>query len=541
MKEAIGPKGQRFDAATAPRRGPYRCAVCGGRVFLRRGATYAPAFAHHEGQGIGCHLYFEGEEGSGPSLLDDDEDDEAASDSDKLTLLVRPTGSAWALILGIEEMNAADARASTLATLRRAELRITAGGVELARLPATDVRHGIPRARADAPVAPSTSRYRVSFVGDWPRLAFTRRDMHVAGLNLRGTLFRDVRGEWMRVQDGARVLWGQALYLVAQPAPSPPTRCIVRTFGVRRAEGAEWQLWRLALPSEPARDVERWLTDLGHEVASPRWRVSLVSVPRGFTQEQDVQLYTGDALLAAIDGPPREASASLTLETPGRATALEVEEGGRSFAFARPPIGHGSLRVEAEDDVVRAFEVIPRPTAEQLRTEFARLPRLVVCVGGKSFAPGRHVLHRSKHAPGAAFTVETGVDGVRVALMIQTVSGRRVLVGVTPSEAARALNDSFSTEVVESFRIDAGALGACLASFEEEAVSGAEASPEPRLAGWLSAVARSRGGPLRPIAPWTARAASRATGLRGVVSEVPSSIAPAMSALLRRFDPERSS
>lgn len=538
MREAIGPEGQRFDAATAPKRGHYRCVGCGGRVFLRRGATYAPAFAHYEGEGVGCDLYFHGERGSGPSLLDHEEQG-APRDSDKLTLLLRTTPSTWSIVLGIDEMSAADARSTTLAALRQAELQITAGDIEVARLSAADLRHGV--RRADAEVPPSAARYRVRCVGTWPQLAFGQRDMQLAGLNARGTLFKEAHGEWVRVRERAPVRWGQALFLAAAPASTPPTSCIVHTMGAARAGGDKWQLWRLSLPSEPATDVAGWIADIGHEVVSPRWRLSLVSVPRGFSGAQNVQLYAGDPLLASLDGPPGEASATLTLETRGRATAQEVEQGGRTFALARPPIGHGALRLEAEDDVATAFEVIPRPTAAQLQADFMRLPRLVVHFGQTTFAPGRHILRLRKDDQGALFTIETGTDGVRVALMIQSTSGRRVLIGVTPSEATRALMESFAAEDVEGFRVDAGALGACVVSCTLDPTTSDDANVAPRLAGWLSAAAHAHGRASRSPSAWIVRAASHVPALRGASTSGVSTISPALSALLRRCHPERGS
>ena len=135
-------------------------------------------------------------------------------------------------------------------------------------------------------VTPHADTYKVNFAGTWPE----NWDFHssvgtVDGLKPLGTLFSGEENSKICLRVGTPIIPGSSYYFVSYinsintfheesfvPLPSSLQPQLLGQQG-------EWRAWMIKVPSSVSIEIHDWFTRIGHPLAKPSWKLSLISPP----------------------------------------------------------------------------------------------------------------------------------------------------------------------------------------------------------------------------------------------------------------------
>lgn len=352
---------------------------CGGRVYLTQGFVRRPHFRHYPGEGTpACDEYF-------PGTGRDGEDSVAGVEEDpsELGLLLTQSDRRWGLGLRLPEIPNEEFGEASLGALRSAFVEIYAGNDRLVRVGALELRPGVGQARVD--VAPSLLAFRTRPAGSWP--ASVDRDRWILesrGLAATGTLFRLLRGEWIRLLEGSAVHRGESLLALADSRFAPPRSVVLEAHAPIPSGDLQWTIWEVRLPSDPATSVLDWLDRLGHELVTRPWGVELTTPPRAYDECGEPVLWVGDTPVLTLGAPPSAPVARVDFESDTESSSASVCAAQSRAAYVSVSVrdaGHARLAISGERRASLDFTFVRRPPPGQLNELLAQTARLRIWIG----------------------------------------------------------------------------------------------------------------------------------------------------------------
>jgi len=476
----------------------YRCPTCGSRVFLRAGVQREPHFAHFPNEGsLECEDYHPGFGGGDPSYQNQRTRPEVEDSADEAGLCLDDTGSDWSLYLRLPEIPNDELGTVSLSSLQPAYVEVCAGNTPPQAIRAMDLRPGVGSARVR--VIPTSDEYSAVPSGKWPGGVSTGRwQLSCDGVRQIGTLFRFNRGEWVRLRTGSLVERGEKMCLVAHSEALPPPNCSPTPVKKILTLGTAWMMWRIEIPDQPVKTVDRWLGGLGHRVSDPTPRVRILSIPDFFDSETRLPHFTcSNAIVVKVIAPYAGARSVLTLCFDSNRVSEPVNPSPRSrevfFEVSVATPGEYSLEVDAEREAVAEFNCHAQPKMSDIRRILNRLPRLRISVGEDTFeawsdSDAAITVDRLKNNPDVS--IDLGVERSRIDLYCEVGDERLIRLKLLPREAERLVKEALSKHQPGSLRIDAGALGSInipLIIHEEVSLS----QPKSRIAPWIACVSAS--------------------------------------------------
>jgi len=437
---AIGKTGNLADASSATDRRDYVCPACGGRVFLRSGDAREPHFAHYAGAGKPeCDLYFPSIGTGGASTADEG----GESGPEELGLTVEQRGDNWSLLLQMPELSSAEFGDTSFESLREGFIEVFAGSGRVRLLSALDVRPGAGSARALVP--PSDQPYRIEPTGRWPEgVVMDRWRATAAPLAASGTIFRFRGGEWVRLDQGSQVRWGEQLVLIADGSSTPPA--VVQTEAGNLGQAAElrWRLWCLQLPALPSPHLERWIGALGYAVSAPQWAAVVLSVPVSFTSARVPCFRRGEPIVVELTPPAHASSATAWLNNGPDSYSVPLSSPGSDRIYMNvtcSTLSTATLEIAGEASTALTFSIVEPETDEAVRQQLEAVPRLRAWVGAHSEAAWSGRPSATVPRKGA-IRIEVGAEGARVDVAVRTHGGRRIFTGLSLRDAERVFDEA---------------------------------------------------------------------------------------------------
>jgi hypothetical protein len=258
-------------------------------------------------------------------------------------------------------------------------------------------------------------------------------------------------------------------------------------------------LWRIEIPCEPVKAVERWLEGLGHQISEPASRVKILSIPDTFDSETREPRFTyGNPIVAKVIIPYPGSTSLLTLHFDSNRIAVPVHSDSKGrevfFEISLAAPGEYSLEVDTERYAVTEFHCHKQQKISDLRRSLSQLPRLRLSVGEAKFAawsdqPAAITTDSLKTTP--VISVDLGVERLWIDLDYTSGGQRIVRLRLSPRAAEQHIKEFLTKQQPGSLRIDAGALGSINLSLitpeKEDCLQ-----PESRIAHWLACVSAAR-------------------------------------------------
>ncbi len=453
--------GKTIAAEDASPVGSYACPRpgCGGPVFLRDGGNRRAHFAHHAGKGTPACDEYSPSIGGGDSVARPLA--EVEGNLSDLGLLLTQLDGRWGLGLRLPEIPSDELGETSLGALRSAFVDIYVGRDRLLRLSALDLRPGVGAARVD--VVPSLQAFRAQPSGSWPAsIDKARWLLESRGLEVKGTLFRLRRGEWMRLLLGSGVHHGETLLVLADMRCAPPDSIVSETHARISSGGLSWTIWEVQLPSGPVATVVAWLARLGHELVPRPWSVDLASPPRSYNERGDPVFWVGDSPVLMLEAPQPKATAIVDFHSGSNSHSASVRASEGRFAHVSVGVREGGLtRVVVAGERSASLDVafIQRPPMTSLRELLVQTPRLRIEIGQQTLeawqGTSHKVLVRSREQP--EVHVDLGDESVRARVTVWERGKRRSNRALDSRGVARAIEEALASS--ERVEVDAGNLG----------------------------------------------------------------------------------
>lgn len=235
--------------------------------------------------------------GIDPLQLTISRDSYTASRSRSVSLLFVEQGDTWGLALRITELPSAWAAGVDDLLEALAGWRIIVEGES--RIPATRLYPG--SGGALIPVPPQ-AHYSIRVEGMPPRSWGVESWLiPPAGLGAGRAFFRGDTGE--RISPSSELEPGESFTMVVadclatgQGRLLPPASISAEYLG--RVD--QWRAWSIDLPASPDEQARSWCEQVGLKVAEPRFRLSLVTPPRAYTDDRQAIVAAGEELVLAL-------------------------------------------------------------------------------------------------------------------------------------------------------------------------------------------------------------------------------------------------
>lgn len=461
MKDAFTRGGKRVDAADAHGDREYFCCDCGKQVYrVATGGTQLPHFRHVPNEASrSCPHYVLGSAGnSAPRSTAAVED---AANEPGLGTELLPDGG-WSLFVRVPEIPLREMSGTTLPALASARVRLRAGGNEVGRISALDLRPGVGIGRAS--VAPSSAVYQLTPEGTWPSsIALQRWRAFARGLDRRGSVFRLRRGEWLRIRESSTVEWGEQLVLVAESTIPSPQSCGARVLGEASYAGVTWTARQISLPRTADADVSDWFARVRVEVTERAWSVSLSTVPAEFDETGVPAYSTNETIVCSLGSPFGDTTTFAYVRRDNEQLTTPVAADAASRCYVKCSsldVGRYSLAVGDALAAKQVFTVRPPPEAGELRAAILAAPRLVVKCGDVTLEGWGATAQVGDDLDPATVEVATTYGELDARLAVGWSDGHHEhhVLDETLAEATRRLRRILSGTIAW-IRLDAGALG----------------------------------------------------------------------------------
>lgn len=489
MKDAFTRGGKRVDAADARGDREYFCCDCGKQVYrVATGGTQLPHFRHVPNEASrSCPHYVLG--GTGSSAPRSTAAVEDAANEPGLGIELLPDGG-WSLFVRVPEVPLREMSGTTLPALASARVRLRAGGNEVGRISALDLRPGVGIGRASVP--PSSAVYQLTPEGTWPpSIALPRWRAFARGLDRKGSVFRLRRGEWLRIRESSTVEWGEQLVLVAESTAPSPQSCGARVLGEASYAAVTWTARQISLPRTADPDVGDWFARLRVEVKERAWSVSLSTVPAEF-DETGVPAYpTSETIVCSLSSPFGDTTtfAYVRRDTEQLATPVTADAASRCYVKCSSlDVGRYSLAVGDALAAKQVFTVRRPLEAEELRVAISAAPRLVVKCGDVTLEGWGARAQIGDDLDPATVEVTTTHGELDATIAVGWSDGHheRHVLDETLAEATRSLRRIISGTTAW-VRLDAGALGSVVVTVASARILDPAAERRTsRLAGYIS-------------------------------------------------------
>ncbi|MBS1853932.1 MAG: hypothetical protein JST11_01090 [Acidobacteria bacterium] len=497
---------------------PFSCPTCGARVHYKSsiGLSPDPIFAHnpHEGK-PDCENYHPWDAGAiGPSATAPQRSRPVAvEDSPEEFGLCLDDAENWTLYLRLPELRASEIGDVSLRSLAGAYVEVDSAGTR-GRLSLIELRPGVGSARLQVP--PIAGSYRTAPGGSWPAGIPRRRwDAQTRGVNVRGTLHRLRRGEWVRLREGSAVELGEDLRVVADHRNAPPRDCRP-AFGKQVSfRNQTWAMWRVKIPETRSPAVEQWLESLAFELDDAAWDVCIASLPVAINSEQVPIFPTRQPIVARFKAPRPGARVDVTLDSSSsRATEAVAAAGAQDTVFAVfsiPWPSSNELRVDYNERSSIAFESDNAEDLWEAKDAAKAVPALEVSIGDTVISAWDEpveilVPRRSEELP--SVVVRPELDDVRVDLSWDGAQGAGSEESVSPEILASRLVALMKLRSSFSVEIDGGGLGKLGFLFRPEAKpSPLKSDDMKRPVSFLAGIVPRGGGDPRPLPAWLYRRA----------------------------------
>lgn len=362
-------------------------------------------------------------------------------------LIFIESGHTWALAVHVSELPSAWTEASSDLVSDLAGWRITvAGSCSVSAMQFYPGRGG-----AAIPVAPQREPYAISAEGTWPK-AWPVTSWLVPPVGLGGgvALFRGDSGE--RVRTGYPLELGDAYTLIVPDrlttGPNrllPPPQLSPEHLG----RVSQWHAWSIEVPERPDEQVRSWFARAGLRLAEARFRLSLITPPRGYSEEGQAIITAGEEVVLAL--APLQPQAGL--ET--------------SFYTARIE-QTGPCVLTVEDMATTPLRLLVKPNTDSIRQVMPATLRLNVTWGNTiAFLQGlgaaqQHELLRPVSASAEAPSADV-VCPAPVTLIVQLgdcpAQWRELPADEAGPQLADALREAGRRNLPLAIQIEAGAFG----------------------------------------------------------------------------------
>jgi hypothetical protein len=367
---------------------------------------------------------------------------------------------------------------------------VRAGGNEVGKISALDVRPGVGIGRAFVP--PATSVYQLTPEGNWPfSVALQRWRGFARGLDRKGSAFRFRRGEWLRIRESSTVEWGEQLVLVAEKATPSPPRCGERILGETTYAGVTWTARQITLPRTADVEVNEWFARLRVEVAERAWSVTLSTVPAEFDEAGVPAYLAGETIICSLGSPLGDNTTFAYVRGDAGQVATPVTADSASRCYVKcstHEVGRYSVAIGDALAAKQVFTVRRQPDVQELRAAIAGAPRLVVKCGDVRLEGWGATTQLASGFDPTTVEVTTTYGNLDAALTVGWSDGQH---------EHHALNETL-TEVTQRLkrilahraawiRIDAGALGSALITVVSAKAVDRPSNPRTsRLAGYIA-------------------------------------------------------
>lgn len=489
MKDALTRGGKRVEAADARGDREYFCRDCGKQVYrVATGGSQLPHFRHVPNEAPrSCPAYVLG--GTGSNSPRSTAAVEDAANEPGLGIEVLPDGG-WSLFVRVPEIPSREMSGTSLPALASARVRLRAGGNEVGKISALDLRPGVGIGRASVP--PSSAVYQLTPEGSWPSsIALQRWRAFARGLDRKGSVFRLRRGEWLRIRERSTVEWGEQLVLVVESSSPPPQGCGARVLGETSYAGVTWVAHQIHLPRAADAEVIGWFARSRIEITERAWSVGLSTVPAEFDETGVPAYLVSETIVCSLGSPFGDTTtfAYVRRDTEQLATPVTADAANRCYVKCSSlEVGRYSLAVGDALAAKQVFTVRRLPEVEEIRVAISAAPRLVVKCGDKTLDGWGATGRVGSDLDPATVEVTTTHGELDVTLTVGWSDGHREqhALDETLAEATRRLRRVLSGPTAW-VRVDAGALGSVEVTVISASVRDQVAErTTSRLAGYIS-------------------------------------------------------
>lgn len=390
------------------------------------------------------------------------------------------------------------------------------------------------RGGARISVAPQREPYAISAEGALPKeWSVTSWLIPPAGLGGGIALFRGDTGErlWTDtpLEPGESYTLVVPEHLTAGPKRLlPPPQLSPEHLG----RVSQWHAWSIEVPKQLDEQVRSWCVRAGLQLAEPRFRLSLVTPPRGYSEVGQAIITAGEEVVLAL-------------------APLQPQEGLKTSFYTARVEQIGALTLSIEDIAVTPLRLLVVPGADSIQQVTPAALTLDVAWGGnivsfKGLGGAQHTLQRPTNASAEAPYAEVRCPAP-VALMLRlgerSVRQQELSADDAGPQIAKALHEAGRCGLALTIEIDAGSFGrlSLIAPARTEALTTTTLSPTTlRRARWLAAAlpAISRSENSIPVPASLQQALNRIARQAGCeslreVRAIPASLLPALRAVAR--------